>query len=418
MFPQFYAWEYFWIDAICIDQANYRERHHQVQQMGSIYRLAQEVVIWLDGQLSGVPLYRFESSVEAFCCLINRSLYPSRTIDDKHTALAVHRCDDYTRCGACQLGSLRYWTRLWIIQEILLAKTITCLLWNGFVVDWQDLFRFFPSCAQTTPAYNHFAVRKSKMKTSEELQGDLGYLLDQYSYAECLDVRDRIYGMLSLADPQGSFLVDYEESCLALACRAALYFPPYLTFFEELCTALAIDSSSLIGKTDPKCVTRVKDPSSLPACETCGVCFFNNNLQPLIHRDQSGWKTSILCLSSSSQQSFPPRHLLLCQANTQLDIVLRCYGPIDNDCRIFKLKDGCTWRALGEKFTTYGSLPYDRADAMRGEVRLVESGKEDPSKLYSFYTEARFDENEFSDSDADDGLLMMGHRRLSRFPTK
>ncbi|KAK8022697.1 HET-domain-containing protein [Apiospora rasikravindrae] len=34
-----------WIDAICIDQANDRERGHQVQQMDRIYRFAQRVIL-------------------------------------------------------------------------------------------------------------------------------------------------------------------------------------------------------------------------------------------------------------------------------------------------------------------------------------------------------------------------------------
>ncbi|KAH7395286.1 heterokaryon incompatibility protein-domain-containing protein [Phaeosphaeria sp. MPI-PUGE-AT-0046c] len=36
-----------WADAICIDQANERERGHQVQQMCKIYSQAEEVLVWL-----------------------------------------------------------------------------------------------------------------------------------------------------------------------------------------------------------------------------------------------------------------------------------------------------------------------------------------------------------------------------------
>lgn len=36
-----------WVDGICIDQSHDRERGHQVQQMGDIYRQAQQVLIWL-----------------------------------------------------------------------------------------------------------------------------------------------------------------------------------------------------------------------------------------------------------------------------------------------------------------------------------------------------------------------------------
>lgn len=36
-----------WVDAICIDQSNIRERGHQVQQMGTVYSRADRVIIWL-----------------------------------------------------------------------------------------------------------------------------------------------------------------------------------------------------------------------------------------------------------------------------------------------------------------------------------------------------------------------------------
>jgi len=40
----------FWIDAICIDQSNPRERGHQVQRMYSIYESAVQVIVWLGPQ--------------------------------------------------------------------------------------------------------------------------------------------------------------------------------------------------------------------------------------------------------------------------------------------------------------------------------------------------------------------------------
>jgi hypothetical protein len=36
-----------WIDGLCINQMNDKEKGHQVQQMGNIYSRAERVVIWL-----------------------------------------------------------------------------------------------------------------------------------------------------------------------------------------------------------------------------------------------------------------------------------------------------------------------------------------------------------------------------------
>ena len=39
--------EELWIDAICIDQENLRERNHEVQRMARIYGQARQVLVWL-----------------------------------------------------------------------------------------------------------------------------------------------------------------------------------------------------------------------------------------------------------------------------------------------------------------------------------------------------------------------------------
>jgi hypothetical protein len=39
-----------WIDSICIDQNNVKERNHQVRQMGTIYASAEQVIIYLGEQ--------------------------------------------------------------------------------------------------------------------------------------------------------------------------------------------------------------------------------------------------------------------------------------------------------------------------------------------------------------------------------
>jgi hypothetical protein len=44
-----------WIDALCINQQDVKERNHQVQHMGSIYGMAKHVLIWL-GEWSKLSL--------------------------------------------------------------------------------------------------------------------------------------------------------------------------------------------------------------------------------------------------------------------------------------------------------------------------------------------------------------------------
>jgi hypothetical protein len=54
----------FWIDAICIDQRNVRERGHQVQSMGEFYRAAERTTVWLGKEFEHTGL-AFEYILEA-----------------------------------------------------------------------------------------------------------------------------------------------------------------------------------------------------------------------------------------------------------------------------------------------------------------------------------------------------------------
>jgi hypothetical protein len=53
-----------WIDAICIDQRDVRERGHQVQLMGEFYRAAERTTVWLGGEFEHTGL-AFEYLLEA-----------------------------------------------------------------------------------------------------------------------------------------------------------------------------------------------------------------------------------------------------------------------------------------------------------------------------------------------------------------
>lgn len=50
---------YLWIDALCIDQDNSREKGKQVDMMGFIYSHAESVIVWLgDGNISEIEEVR------------------------------------------------------------------------------------------------------------------------------------------------------------------------------------------------------------------------------------------------------------------------------------------------------------------------------------------------------------------------
>jgi hypothetical protein len=102
-----------WIDAICINQDDIHERGHQVQEMKRIYSNAKCVYCWLN--LKNAMPYT--------------SIFSSHRVKD----LLYWRRRDERRClrhekQAGYLIQAEYWSRIWIVQEFLLAKDLTLLM--------------------------------------------------------------------------------------------------------------------------------------------------------------------------------------------------------------------------------------------------------------------------------------------------
>ncbi|GAW24146.1 hypothetical protein ANO14919_137270 [Xylariales sp. No.14919] len=99
-----------WIDAICINQADYAERERQVKLMRRIYSAAQSVCAWVDHGV--VPTLRVFDDLQR--------LGESVEIQDIYDPEYWYPVADIFRSP--------YWHRLWIQQELILARHIGRLL--------------------------------------------------------------------------------------------------------------------------------------------------------------------------------------------------------------------------------------------------------------------------------------------------
>ncbi|KAK5241720.1 hypothetical protein LTR20_006002 [Exophiala xenobiotica] len=100
-----------WIDAICVNQSDNEERSSQVQKMGLIYSRAETVISWLDLQGEGT-LRRASDLLSA------PSLW--RYIDFRKGRENSHESWEALQ----QVMTHEYWTRTWIIQEIITAERV------------------------------------------------------------------------------------------------------------------------------------------------------------------------------------------------------------------------------------------------------------------------------------------------------
>lgn len=140
-----------WIDAICIDQSNDAEKEMQVGQMGDIYRNALQVVAWLGIAISrpgnpGDASFEVEDSdlVIDDAPAMTRLLLAAPDGLMQRGGLAKFGLPDRNHRIRNAIGDFmcRPWFfRLWIVQEIVLAKEIL-LLGGTRSIDWKVLIKF------------------------------------------------------------------------------------------------------------------------------------------------------------------------------------------------------------------------------------------------------------------------------------
>lgn len=114
------AQDWFWIDSICINQANLSERTSQVKLMGQIYRQANATIVWLTEGSNNA-----NAAIELLSQLANRR-HELRHGYKKRGKLMPADLVDHPGWKPLEgLLDLPWWRRVWTLQEFILAKDLT-----------------------------------------------------------------------------------------------------------------------------------------------------------------------------------------------------------------------------------------------------------------------------------------------------
>ncbi|KAI0428731.1 heterokaryon incompatibility protein-domain-containing protein [Xylaria sp. FL1042] len=178
-----------WVDALCIDQRNTLEVNNQVRHMVNIYASATGVLAWLGPSDSSI--------LQAFDAL--------RTISEVITP------EEITALTA--LFQRPYWTRLWVVQELVLAPSVLFVSGQEYL-PWTVVDRFFhaPSGGGRAPfdllppVLRNTAYRLRHIWHAREITHQGSYLtfsqlINKYNPCRCSETKDYIYSLLGLARP-------------------------------------------------------------------------------------------------------------------------------------------------------------------------------------------------------------------------
>ncbi|KAF5611714.1 heterokaryon incompatibility (het-6OR allele) [Fusarium subglutinans] len=129
---------YLWIDAICIDQTNQREREIQVGIMSEVYSMAARVDIWLgDGgkdPAEAIRLTRALSSLAEETRGSEVSLDKSEIEGSGLPPIPSKAWEPFV-----DLLDRNWFRRAWVIQETVLARQTFVFLGNSECISWEQL---------------------------------------------------------------------------------------------------------------------------------------------------------------------------------------------------------------------------------------------------------------------------------------
>lgn len=199
-----------WVDALCIDQDDPREKTHQVERMRRIYEKADRVLIWLGRTTEDVDLL-----MEMMTLLGKRSRRRKSYRKEEPNAwleewpilmneVGGMRTDfnSRRRSGLVDLLGRPWFQRVWILQEAFNAKRAAILCgWNEvptetFVIMPRlmdvEVDGLVQAVLDIMPGY----LRRSSWGNEKP---DLRALLRRFNNSKATDLRDKVYALLGIA---------------------------------------------------------------------------------------------------------------------------------------------------------------------------------------------------------------------------
>lgn len=185
-----------WIDSLSIDQSNLSERGHQVQMMCAIYKQASAVIIWL-----GPACDNSDTAMQLFA-----DPNPPSVTPEQRTAIEA-------------LCRRSYWRRVWIQQEVNLARSYTIHCGAKSVTEAafdNNIFAFQRQQVKTIPARDIITRREYRSTRINNLRMWINFA--NVRGLKTSDPHDYVYGMLGISTDcqHGEIMPDYEKPLVDL----------------------------------------------------------------------------------------------------------------------------------------------------------------------------------------------------------
>jgi hypothetical protein len=210
----------FWIDAVCINQADLEERASQVRQMRRIYSLADDTVVWI--QESGPwEIKAIELFLEILSVWPRDTPWPEPDIETSDGKMWVSKLEELfqTPC-LIHLFQATWWRRVWTLQELVVAKRVS--VWCGPMrISWDDLAWCIEACGDAYEGLSHdpyngvtfdFYIMNRLRKKHQEGKHEPLIKLLVGTQRLATNPRDKIFALLGICDTPDGVEIDYISS--------------------------------------------------------------------------------------------------------------------------------------------------------------------------------------------------------------
>ena len=234
-----------WIDALCINQKDKKEKSRQLPYMRWIYPRAEKVLCWL-GEDDGTVSEAFEA-LRDWAKAYSDPVFCAELVTNTENYVASRRPGASN--GLSVLFNRPYWRRAWCLQEICVDGIKPPLLLCGeHQLSWTTLYTGFlcmgwslDNCASLIGDNVGYVLPMIKTCWKEPGELQMSDLIPDAAIREASDAHDMIFSLLGLAERRGveypapEYTRTVEETCL-------LYTRAIITTDQRLCVLTTVDS--------------------------------------------------------------------------------------------------------------------------------------------------------------------------------
>ena len=196
-----------WIDQLCINQDDLKEKESQVSLMGRVYERSWNTVIWLGGEAdnSSITLDVIRDFNTIFQFDVESSTLDPDSFAEHHLPIPGSR----RWVDISKLLARSWFLRTWVMQEAVLSGDVAvlcghkCVKWSdigifAYNLEKQDLVQYLDIEGSIT---NYRRIREIDRLKYVDKRSHAGFIdvLEQGRGSKATDVRDNVYGMLGMS---------------------------------------------------------------------------------------------------------------------------------------------------------------------------------------------------------------------------